>query len=964
MDPAREGHWQNAWAEAGLARARRVEGREKFYAVVAYPGSSGFLHLGHLRGLTLADAILRYQRMRGRQVFFPTGTHASGLPAVAFAQRVAARDPAIVAQLRDNGVPETEWASLEEPEAAARFLGRNYLALFRRLGLLIDESAYLTTVDPDYRAFIHWQFETLKERGALVQGPYYASVCPVCGPVSVDPSETDLSSGGDAEIIRYTTVPYPLEDGRVLLTATLRPETVYGVTNLWVSPDAPLVVWHHADVPYIVAAQGAHRLVEQHGGHLGHAVRPDEVIGRLARVPFTGMAVPILPSRLVDPALGTGVVMSVPAHAPADWVALGELTPEDRARVPSIPEILFIPPEAPLTDSERALRAGDGVPAERAARATGAKRLNDRAQIEEATERLYRLELVRGQMLVAAFGPIPVAEARERMAASLDAAGSGITLQEFSKPVYCRNGHEVVIRRVPDQWFIHYGDAAWKAQTHALLQRLEVVPEEYRRELPSIIDWYDDRPCTRKGRWLGTPFPFDPTWVIEPIADSTFYPAYYVVRRYVNDGRLPAERVTRALLDFIFLGRGSGEPGVARALQEEMRAEFTYWYPLDLNIGGKEHKRVHFPVFLFTHALLLPPELQPRGLFAHWWLVSSEGSKIAKKDIGRKGGAVPPVREALAEWGADAFRLFYAMAASPGQDIAWDPALVERARDRLDEVERIAREGGAEGGGGSPELDAWLFDAMHLRLTEIRAAFDHLELREAAQGIYVTIPQHLRRYLARGGGPGPALQRAVEAWGRTLAPITPHLAEEIASSPGRGLIASDPFPDPAGFEPNPVARAREAFLEQLEDDLQSVLKPALARGERPKGVVFYVAAPWKRTVEEWMRGSSKTGPELLREVMERAAQHPELARARGEVAAYVQKIAAALRAEPPPPEVVVDELAALHAVEGYLTRRFQFSEVSVHREEDPKAPDPGQRRQRARPGRPAFFLLGRTVRPA
>ena len=93
---------------------------------------------------------------------------------------------------------------------AARFLGEEYLDAFRRLGLLIDERAYVTTIDPDYQAFIGWQFRRLAEHGALVQSVHYSAVCPVCGPVSVDPSETDLSKGGDAEWITSPDRPVPL----------------------------------------------------------------------------------------------------------------------------------------------------------------------------------------------------------------------------------------------------------------------------------------------------------------------------------------------------------------------------------------------------------------------------------------------------------------------------------------------------------------------------------------------------------------------------------------------------------------------------------------------------------------------------------------------------------------------------------------------------------------------------------
>ncbi len=962
MDPARESDWQARWAAAGLARAERRPDREKFYALVAYPGSSGFLHVGHLRGLTLADALHRYHRMRGRQVFFPSGTHASGLPAVRFAQLVAERDPKVVEQLRAYHVEESGFTALEDPEAAARFLGRTYLDVARRLGILLDESAYLTTIDDDYRAFIRWQFRTLERRGALRQGPYFSSYCPVCGPVSVDPSETDLSTGGDAEVVRYTTVPFPLDDGRVLLAATLRPETVYGVTNIWVHPRNALVVWHHEEAAYLVSRTGAERLIEQHGGRIGHEVRPEELLGRTAKVPFLGTSVPILASPLVEPDRGTGVVMSVPGHAPADWLALRALDPADRARIPAVPEIIFIPPDQGLSESERELTAGSGAPAERAARATGARSLDDGPAREEATERLYRLELLRGRMLVPALGPLSVAEARARMEATFEAAGTGFQLQEFSKPVRCRNDHEVVIRRVPDQWFLRYSDPAWKEATHALVRRTALFPDEYRRELPAVIDWYEDRPCTRRGRWLGTPFPFDPSWIIEPIADSTFYPAYFVVRRYVNSGKLTTAQLTDALFDRVFLGEGPGEPTVDRDLQEELRAEFTYWYPLDLNIGGKEHKRVHFPVFLFTHARLLPPELQPRGILVHWWIVTGTGEKISKRHLGKKGGAIPPIQEAFDQWGADALRLFYVLSASMGQDVEWENELVDQAADRVGEVERLARDALADGPGSSPELDAWLDDALRTEIEAIRQAFDALDLREAAQRIYVGFPALLRRYLARGGAPGDGLQRAAEAWVRLLAPFTPHLAEELGSGRYGGLVAAQPYPDPDEYPRSEVARQREAYLRQIEEDLQSVLKPALARGMSPKGVAFYVAAPWKRTIDAWVRESDATGAELLRTIMARAGGHPELASARGQIAAYLQKAGAPLhgRAEPStaPP---ADEVGLLRSFEGYLARKFRLEEVLVHREEEAEAFDPMQRRQRARPGRPAFYLIERGV---
>ena len=959
MERARDEYWQSAWKRAGLATARRRPGREKFYALVAYPGASGFLHIGHLRGLAYADALHRFHRMRGRQVFFPTGTHASGLPSVTFAQKVAARDAATVAQLRENGVPESEWSRLEDPVQAARFLGLTYLEAFRRLGLLIDESAYVTTIDDDYQAFIRWQFGRLDRAGALVQAPYLASFCPVCGPVSVDPTETDLARGGEAEWVQYTLVPFRLGDGRILLTATLRPETVFGVTNIWVHPSNPLTVWHQGDHLYLVGRAGGELLVEQHGGKLGQDIPVEHVLGQTVEVPLTGEKVPVLTSALVDPAVGTGVVMSVPAHAPADWLALKELPAELRAQVGVPRAILSVDPDE-LTASERELLKGEGFPAERAVRATHADSLKDTEQLERATERLYRLEHARGRMTVAPFEGVPVTEARSQTAQRLQEVGGGFVLHQFSEPVICRNGHTVVIRRVPDQWFLHYSDPAWKQKTEELIRRLRVEPGEYAAELPDILAWFQDRPCTRKGRWLGTPFPRDPEWLIEPIADSTFYPAYFVVRRFVSSGRLQTRSLTPALFDYVFLGEGAGEPSIDPTLQEEIRDEFTYWYPLDVNIGGKEHKRVHFPVFLYTHALLLPPSVQPRGLFVYWWLTSQGGAKVSKKDIGSKGGAVPPIREALQEYGADALRLFHAFSASPFQDIEWNPALLTQAADRLAEVERVAREALATGEGASPELDAWLFDAARSLVERSVESLEQMDFRQFAQTVYVDTPARLRRYLARGGTAGTATREVGRIWLRLLSPLTPHLAEELGEGRFRGLVAEQPFPSPDDLPADPLARYSESYLERVEDDLRSVLRASEAREQTPVEVAFYVAAPWKRELERWLREVGPDAPpDLPRRLLERARDRPELAAYAHQVPEYVKRVRPQLRSDPPPPPDEFDEAGLLRGAAGYLTRRFGFEQVGVFREADAEAHDPKSRRQRARPGRPAFYLVER-----
>lgn len=965
METSREAHWQAQWARARIARGDPDPSKEKFYAIVAYPGSSGFLHVGHLRGFAYADFLHRYYRMKGRAVFFPTGTHMTGLPAVTFAQKVRLRDPLTIRQLVDQGISESQWSELEDPEKAGRFLGRTYLEVFQKFGVLVDEDAYVTTMDADYRAFIRWQFGRLDAAGALGQARHYAAVCPVCGPVSVDPSETDLSRGGTAEWVEYRTIAFRLDDGRALLAATLRPETVYGATNLWIAPRSVLSTWHLGAQRYLVSPAGGRKLQEQSGGHLGAEVPAEELRSRSVTSPLTGRMIPVLESPIVDPAIGTGVVMSVPAHAPADWLAVQEAAEGERRRLPAIEPVVVAPVET-LSASERELLSGTGVPAERAAAACGAHRLSDGPAVQRATERLYRLELARGRMLPSILDGIPVAEARAKVAERLAAAEGAPEVREFSEPVICRNGHEVIIRQVPDQWFIRYGDPVWKSKDAELLARLSVRPEEYRRELPGILDWLSDRPCTRRGRWLGTPFPKDESWIIEPIADSTLYPAYFPIRRFVSTGEVPVSALTDAFFDFVILGRGPGEPSLPRTVQESVRQHFLYWYPLDLNIAGKEHKRVHFPVFLATHALLLPPALHPRGLFLHGWLTDQGGQKISKKEIASKGGAIPPLHEAFRRWGADALRLFYATSSTPSQDVEWDADLVDATTTRLEELARLARGGLEPGGGGPPELERWLEGRVNQILAGIDVALPEGRIRDAAEAIYSEYPSAIRRYLLRGGARGPTLARVTQAWIAAMSPITPHLSEEVGEGSLPGLVAESSYPVAASFPRGDQERADEEVVDRVEEDLRNVMRPAIAKGAPPDSAVLFAAASWKWTIEQWLREGRKPdgGGSGVREILERSKAHPELAAYRGELAKYVTRVAPVIRSEPAVSAERTDDLSILRAAQGYLARRFRFRSIAVVPEEEGVSLDPMGRRDRARPGRPAFYLYRSADDPA
>src|SRR3989338_1063491 len=116
-------------------------------------------------------------------------------------------------------------------------------------------------------------------------------------------------------------VLFPFGEG-FLVCATYRVETITGVTNVWVNGKAEYVLAGDGKRKYYVAKEAFGSLSMQLPLKVEREVAAGELIGKSARNPATGEEVGIFEAGFVDPKVGSGIVMSVPAHAPYDYLAL------------------------------------------------------------------------------------------------------------------------------------------------------------------------------------------------------------------------------------------------------------------------------------------------------------------------------------------------------------------------------------------------------------------------------------------------------------------------------------------------------------------------------------------------------------------------------------------------------------------------------------------------------------------
>ncbi|TLN18570.1 leucine--tRNA ligase, partial [bacterium] len=311
------------WEQARIFEADPDSSKEKFFITVAYPYPNSPQHIGHARTYTITDVHARYLRMRGYNVLFPMAFHYTGTPILAMAERIAKGDTELVDDfLRIYHVPKEKLKSFAEPIEIARYFHEEIKRGMKDMGFSIDWRREFTTIDPTYSRFIEWQFKKLREKGLITKGSHPVGWCPNDGnPVG----QHDTIGDVEPEIGQYVLLKFKMGDA-YLPTATLRPETVFGVTNIWVKPGITYVKAKVDAENWIISEPCLKKLEYQNRKpSIVERVQGLKLIAKSATNPMTGAPVIVLPAEFVDPESATGVVMSVPAHAPYDYQALVDL---------------------------------------------------------------------------------------------------------------------------------------------------------------------------------------------------------------------------------------------------------------------------------------------------------------------------------------------------------------------------------------------------------------------------------------------------------------------------------------------------------------------------------------------------------------------------------------------------------------------------------------------------------------
>ncbi len=272
-----EGRVYEMWEKNGCFEGHRDPDKKPFTIVMPPPNVTGQLHMGHAMDSTLQDILIRFKRMQGYAALWVPGTDHAGI----------ATQIKVEEELRKNeGLSRYDLGRekfLERVWDWKHKYGNRIVEQQKKLGASCDWSRARFTMDEGLSKAVRHVFVSLYKKGLIYKGSRIINWCPHCVTALSDAEVEYQDKPGYFWHIRY---PIQGEEGRYVIVATTRPETMLGDTGVAVNPNDE---------------------------------RYKDIVGKKCILPLMDREIPIVADEYVDMEFGTGCVKMTPAHDPNDF---------------------------------------------------------------------------------------------------------------------------------------------------------------------------------------------------------------------------------------------------------------------------------------------------------------------------------------------------------------------------------------------------------------------------------------------------------------------------------------------------------------------------------------------------------------------------------------------------------------------------------------------------------------------
>lgn len=690
------------WAEADAfaAGAGAKPGADSFAIVIPPPNVTGSLHMGHALNNTLQDILVRYQRMRGRDVLWQPGMDHAGIATQMVVERQLAerQEPGRHDIGREKFI-ERVWDWKAES-------GGMIFNQLKRLGASCDWSRERFTMDEGLSKAVLEVFVSLYKEGLIYKDKRLVNWDPKLLTAISDLEVEQVEVKGHLWHFRYPLAdgltyehPFALDDEGnrcawkpsmgepaghetrdYLVVATTRPETMLGDTGVAVHPDDP---------------------------------RYASLIGKHVALPLVGRRIPIVADEYPDMEAGTGAVKMTPAHDFNDF-DVGK-----RHNLKAI-NVLTTDARVVLKDNEEFLEglSIEGKLIEVMEELDGIDRFAARKEIVAKMEEVGLLEQIEPHTHMVPHGD-----------------RGGVPIEPF----------------LTDQWYVNAAELAKPAIESVREGRTSFVPKTWEK---TYFDWMENiQPwCISRQLWWGHQIPAwygpDGQVFVEKDEETALEAAiqHYIAhegpwKAWVEEkleNFKPGEILTRdedvldtwfssALWPFSTLGWPDQTPELKR------------YYQTDVLVTG-------FDIIFFWVARMMMMGLhfmdeEPfHTVYVHALVRDKNGAKMSKS----KGNVIDPL-ELIDEYGADALRFTLAIMAAQGRDVKLDPSRIAGYRNFGTKLWNATRFADMNGAVLDPAFDpetakltinCWILTELTRTATEVREAIEGYRFNEASATLY------------------------------------------------------------------------------------------------------------------------------------------------------------------------------------------------------------------------------------
>jgi len=688
----------------------------------------------------------------------------------------------------------------------------------------------------------------------------------------------------------------------------------------------------------------------------------------------------------------TGIVTSVPSDSPDDYAAFMDLMkPAKRDHFGVKAE--WVDPFKPIPILEVEI---DGekrqMSAEYMCEKLGVSSQNDKVKLQEAHDTCYKLGFDKGVMSTGPLKGMPVKQAKFEFRKLMIDANEAFLYSEPEKKVVSRSGDECVVAGI-DQWYLKYGEESWRAQIENFLHSndFNCYNERIQDSFCDAIAWLKEWACSRSFG-LGTRVPWDETFLIESLSDSTIYMAYYTIAHLLQGDILGSESgsegikpedLTDEVFDYTFLtGALPKNSKIPKASLEKMKHEFRYWYPLDCRVSARDLVQNHLTMALYNHAAIWndEPNMWPRGFFCNG-LLQMDNEKMSKSK-----GNFFTVEEIINKYSADAVRLACANGGDTMEPANFETASADNAiLDCHVFLERLraaveGREEFREGKDGERFVDRWFANEMNRLIVEAHREYSRMYFREALRACYYEFGNAADAYRnvckALKSSPNKTLMLRFFEWQLIiLSPICPHICQygwELMQR--EGFICNARWPVATAPVNDLIIDQGKYMYTKVPHSFTLLAGKASKAQAKPTGATIYVASKypeWKVTVLRVLKKKFDSGelPLLNQEdknaelkwkaIMKEFLQDVNLkkfAKHLGPFAAYKREEAASSGASALSTQTPFDESALVKEHIPFLASRLNLEECSIQIRfaEDLAAPAHSDKAAEAQPLKPAI----------